>query len=287
MCVFSETCSTSRVSQTSVVPDNDVDTVPDNGMHVRCDGSPASCRTAGDSVYFTAAESLGAPSDVYLDSISCESDDSRSRTKYYRNPYLNFYVPLFRQSAYRGLSAAKVAKEAGDIWSTLSEEDKRPYYKMAARAKRSARSDSRRLKDRKTRSRPRRYYSRDSQTLSSDGSSIESRRLRKKRKLATRSKSEKRSKIDDKIRRRRNDTDSSNSIRYDANRSKRKMESKRYEESEEDSRYDANRSKRKIERKRYEDSRYDANRSKRKMESKRYEESEEETKKPRIKRERI
>ncbi|KAI5743709.1 hypothetical protein M8J77_021289 [Diaphorina citri] len=225
MCVFSETCSTSRVSQTSVVPDN--------GMHVRCDGSPASCRTAGDSVYFTAAESLGAPSDVYLDSISCESDHSRSRTKYYRNPYLNFYVPLFRQSAYRGLSAAKVAKEAGDIWSTLSEEDKRPYYKMAARAKRSARSDSRRLKDRKTRSRRSRYYSSDSQTLSSDGSSIESRRLRKKRKLATRSKSEKRSKIDDKITRRRNDTDSSNS-RYDANRSKRKMESKRYEESEEE-----------------------------------------------------
>lgn len=54
--------------------------------------------------------------------------------KYYRNPYVNYYVRLFDQDQYKGMAAAEVAKHAGRAWSTMSEKEKKKYQDMALQA---------------------------------------------------------------------------------------------------------------------------------------------------------
>ncbi|KAI5709487.1 high mobility group B protein 7-like [Diaphorina citri] len=57
--------------------------------------------------------------------------------KYNRNPYINFYVQLIRQDEYKGQPASSVAKQAGEIWNSMTEQEKECYYQMAENASRS------------------------------------------------------------------------------------------------------------------------------------------------------
>lgn len=55
--------------------------------------------------------------------------------KYYTNPYINYYVQLFKRTEFVGKSASYVASQAGKRWSSMKEKEKAYYYKMAEKAK--------------------------------------------------------------------------------------------------------------------------------------------------------
>ncbi|KAL1459088.1 hypothetical protein WDU94_011097 [Cyamophila willieti] len=57
--------------------------------------------------------------------------DTGQYEQYHHNAYLNYYVRLFREERFQGVSANEVAKYAGYEWrSRMSEKEKRPYYDM-------------------------------------------------------------------------------------------------------------------------------------------------------------
>ncbi|KAI5735319.1 hypothetical protein M8J77_016994 [Diaphorina citri] len=51
--------------------------------------------------------------------------------KYYRNPYINYYVRLFDQKEFKGKPAKEVAKHAGRTWNAMADDEKNRYREMA------------------------------------------------------------------------------------------------------------------------------------------------------------
>ncbi|KAI5729889.1 hypothetical protein M8J76_007590 [Diaphorina citri] len=51
--------------------------------------------------------------------------------KYYRNPYINYYVRLFDQKEFKGKPAKEVAKHAGRTWNAMADNEKNCYREMA------------------------------------------------------------------------------------------------------------------------------------------------------------
>ncbi|KAI5700796.1 hypothetical protein M8J75_002954 [Diaphorina citri] len=67
--------------------------------------------------------------------------------KYYRNPYINYYVRLFDQKDFKGRPAQEVAKYAGRTWNAMADDEKNHYRemtKLAGPAKRATGPKSKR-----------------------------------------------------------------------------------------------------------------------------------------------
>ncbi|KAI5700565.1 hypothetical protein M8J75_000634 [Diaphorina citri] len=69
--------------------------------------------------------------------------------KYYRNPYINYYVRLFDQKEFKGKPAKEVAKHAGRTWNGMADDEKNRYREMAKLADHvGTKAEERKLKQR-------------------------------------------------------------------------------------------------------------------------------------------
>ncbi|KAI5693012.1 hypothetical protein M8J75_005817 [Diaphorina citri] len=66
--------------------------------------------------------------------------------KYYRNPYINYYVRLFDQKEFKGRPAREVAKYAGRTWNAMADDEKNHYREMTKLAGPARRATGRKSK---------------------------------------------------------------------------------------------------------------------------------------------
>uniref|UniRef100_A0A8D8XFF7 HMG box domain-containing protein n=1 Tax=Cacopsylla melanoneura TaxID=428564 RepID=A0A8D8XFF7_9HEMI len=70
-------------------------------------------------------------SETSCKSLGHQTENNSKPTNPSRNAYMNFYLELIKDKKFQGVRVTEVAKYAGCKWSNMSDEMKKPYYKLA------------------------------------------------------------------------------------------------------------------------------------------------------------
>uniref|UniRef100_A0A8D8XF40 HMG box domain-containing protein n=1 Tax=Cacopsylla melanoneura TaxID=428564 RepID=A0A8D8XF40_9HEMI len=79
-------------------------------------------------------------SETSCKSLGHQTENNSKPTNPSRNAYMNFYLELIKDKKFQGVRVTEVAKYAGCKWSNMSDEMKKPYYKLAKDAPKKRRT---------------------------------------------------------------------------------------------------------------------------------------------------